>query len=694
MTSFLRDFALAVPALVFLAVGCDSDSDGPSTEEFALPGGPVVRVSGTRIDLVEGDRTLWSTGGGAFEGRTFDNLLGEAPAGIWEFQRSNEVVTSFDTLESAELVGDAVELRYRGGDGTATVRLVGGMERTRITVAVSGAFTSLDLPMACDEEGSFHGFGEQYNATDQTGEQFSVFVSEQGIGRTGGAARVFAGDAHTTYFPMPYVLDARGHGLLLHTDFRVEVDICATDPELARFEVVSGDMLDFTVFHGPTPSDVIRQLSDEVGRPARPPAWAFAAPWISIQGGSDIVLAEADALDAASIDVAALWSQDWTGVRMNIGGGFGVQYRWASDPSLYPDIPALTSTLQGRGIRFLAYANPFIDTNLTDHFPDMDQMGLLVRDETGASDVFAAPNGTSSHPDFTRPETDAYVRGFLEAMVADGIDGWMADFGEWTPLDVTLADGSDPRAYHNRFPVEWHRVNREAMDAARPDGDWVLFARSGWTGVQRYSMLHWVGDQEATFSPTDGLPTAVPAMINLGLAGVPYVTLDIGGFAGGPSTKEVYLRWVELGAFSPVMRTHEGDEREENWNWDGDAETIAHFARFSAIHAALAPELEALADQAQTDSRPMVRHLLLEFPEDRQTWQISDQFLLGDSLLVAPVLEEGAVTRSVYLPSGAAWFHVFTGERFEGGQTIDVNAPIGMPAVFSRDADRTDLRAL
>ena len=111
-----------------------------------------------------------------------------------------------------------------------------------------------------------------------------------------------------------------------------------------------------------------------------------------------------------------------------------------------------------------------------------------------------------------------------------------------------LSNGEDPRAFHNRFPVEWHRVNREAMDASRPDGDWATFARSGWTGVQRHSMIHWIGDQEATWSPTDGLPTVVPAMINLGLAGVPYVTHDIGGFSGGPSTKELYLRWIELGA--------------------------------------------------------------------------------------------------------------------------------------------------
>ncbi len=207
-------------------------------------------------------------------------------------------------------------------------------------------------------------------------------------------------------------------------------------------------------------------------------------------------------------------------------------------------------------------------------------------------------------------------------------------------------------------------------------------------------MIHWVGDQEATWSETDGLPTVVPAMINLGLAGVPYVTHDIAGFSGGPSTKELYLRWTELGAFTPVMRTHEGNRRDVNHDWNGDAETLAHFRRFARVHEALRDELIALASEAQESSAPLVRHLMLEFPEDRATWSISDQYLLGPDLLVAPVVAEGATRRSVYLPAGATWFHVWTGDAYEGGQTVEIDAPIGSPPVFARDADRADLRAI
>ncbi len=153
------------------------------------------------------------------------------------------------------------------------------------------------------------------------------------------------------------------------------------------------------------------------------------------------------------------------------------------------------------------------------------------------------------------------------------------------------------------------------------------------------------------------------------------------------------MRWTELGAFTPIMRTHEGNKRDENWAWDADAETTAHFARFARIHEALAPDFRALADEAQSSSQPILRALVLQFPEDAGSRGISDEFMIGDKLLVAPVVTEGATTRSVYLPPGT-WFDVWTGESMEGGQELNVDAPIGKPPVFSLGEDRADLRAI
>lgn len=648
------------------------------------------------VRIMSGDRTLMRLPTSPIEARTYtETAIG--PLAIWSFERRDEQVVSFERSGPATLEEDAVVMPYAaegGGMATLSIRRGHADHATQIRVDVEGLeHNSLSLKVGCDAEGGFMGFGEQYNAVDQRGEAFELFVSEQGIGREG-PPRNIRGDDHTTYFPMPWWIDPRGHGVLFFTYHRTLVDVCATDAEMARIEITEEPAISALIFHGPTMLDVIDQLGDLIGRPKRPPSWAFEGPWISAQGGTAAVRAVVDQLAAESVPYSAIWSQDWTGVRMNFDGGLGVQYRWTLDAEHYPDLQALVDDLHGAGKKFLAYANPFVDANLDDHFPLMRDEGLLITTPEGDPYVFSAPNGQSSHPDLTLEASQNYVRQALRRMISEhGFDGWMVDFAEWTPLDAVPADGVDPLGFHNRFPELWTKVNREAFDAERPDGDWVTFARSGWTGTQRNSMIHWIGDQEADWSVHDGLPTVVPAMLNLGLAGVPYVTHDIGGFSGGPSTKELFLRWTELGAFTPIMRTHEGNRRQENWNWNRDAETIAHFRRFARIHEALQPLWQQLSDEAEARSTPMVRALALHYPDDTTARVISDQYLLGSDMLVAPVITEGDTTRTLYLPE-EIWFHVFTGEMHTGPGTITVDAPIGTPPVFSRGADRPDLRAI
>ncbi len=683
-----------VCSLVLFLAACGDDADPAQT--FDLSDGTRVTVTsdGAAALTLDG-RPLWAMSSDAPTVHVFEETFVGALA-IYEFTRTDRVEIPLSDFRGAETTGDSVVLTYASANGSHTGTLTiapDDADVTRVTLAVSGMARSIAMPTRCDADGTFFGFGEQYNRTEQTGDKFDLIVSEQGIGRTG-SPRALSGDEHTTYFPMPYYLDARGFGVLIETDRRTIVDLCR-DSDTAWLEVVDDRPIDMVVFHGPTPKDVVRQLGDRVGRPALPPDWAWTL-WISAQGGRDAVVAEVDALAAANIPIGVVWTQDWTGERINADGGKGVEYRWEADLERYPDLAGMVADFHGRGLKFLAYVNPFIDPDLPNHYDEMDAAGLLIKTGGGSSYEHTAPNGSGSHPDLTNPDTRAYVEAALTAIVQDyGIDGWMADFGEWIPLDAVISDGTDARDYHNRFPLEWHRTWRTVMDAERPDGDYVVFGRSGWTGVHAFSQIHWVGDQETSFSETDGLPTVPVAMINLGLSGIPYVTHDIAGFSSleGPSTKELWLRWVELGAFTPIMRTHEGAFRDDNWAWDKDAESTAHFKRFANVHAALADELQSLAMDAQTTSVPIVRHLMLEFPDDPATYTVHDQYMLGPDLLVAPVLTEGATARDVYLPAGT-WFDVWTGEEHQGGQVVTVAAPIGSPPVFSRGADRADLRAI
>ncbi len=686
--------------------GCSESSPGSS--DLAGNVQIVASEDGT-VEVIVRDEVLFALAGTGPVARNFM----ERPVGIGaiSFERDQEVS---DPLSVRSIVneGSSAQVEYANANGSRTATLTAvalNDEVSEFRLELAGpAADSIAVGIRCDEGGTFHGFGEQYNATNQRGEAFELLVNEQGNGRDGSIG-VSVGDEHTTYFPMPYYIDARGFGALFDTARRVDVDLCATDAAVAWIEVISGAPVQWRVFHGPTGLDVIRQLGDLVGRPTQPPAWAYSL-WMAGQGGWNKVLGEVAALRAADIPVAAFWVQDWGGVRMNLDGGFGVQYIWEPDEALYPDFAARVFDFHEAGYKFLVYVNPFIvdpnsvqgvdrPTRFATRFDSMDQMGLLLKNQMGETFVdFAVPNFPQSdaHPDFSNPATLDFISDSLKDIVRSyDVDGWMADFGEWVPVNSVSQDGSHPIESRNTFPIDWQRATREAMEDVRGD-DWVMFARSGFTGVQSVAQIHWVGDQETNWGDLDGLPTVVPAMLNLGLAGQPFVTHDIAGFASPRgssegSSKELFQRWTELGAFTPVMRTRDGADKVNNWRWNKDEGTTSHFRKFTYVHCALMNDFMMLAAEAETSGAPILRHLMLVFPDDRETWDISDQFMIGDSLLVAPVTEEGATSRPVYFPAGT-WYNVWTGVPIEGGQRSTADAPIGSPPVYARGEDRTDIR--
>jgi alpha-glucosidase len=674
----------------------------------------IVAAEDGAVEVIVGGKIIFALAATGPVARNFT----DTPQGIGALAitRTAEVTDPL-SVRSIENRGVGATVAYANADGTRTATL--------FAVAVDDDFSEFRLELAgsevdsiavgirCDERATFHGFGMQYNATDQRGEKFSLFVNDQGNGRDGSGG-INVGDSHTTYFPMPYYIDARGFGALFDTRRRVNVDLCATDSGIAWVEVIGGGAVSWRVFHGPTALDVIRQLGDLVGRPTQPPPWAYNL-WLGSQGGRDTVLAEVAQLEAADIPASALWVQDWTGVRHNPEGGFDVQYLWepkqtcsSEEDVCYPGFAEMISGLHENGYKFLTYVNPFIvdpetvrpeddPSRFEERFDLMNDMGLLVKNRDGEtfSDL-AVANVPQRHayPDFSKTETSDFIRDALASVVETyGVDGWMADFGEYIPFDSVHSDGSNADERRNRFPVDWHQANRDALEQARPDGDWVMIARSGFTGVQGAAQIHWVGDQQTDWGALDGLPTVTPALLNLGLAGQPFVSLDIAGFSvgAGPSTKELYMRWTELGAFAPVMRTRQGADKVNNWRWNTDEETTDHFRKFTYVHCALMNDFMGLASEAEETGAPILRHLMLVFPNDRETWAISDQFLIGDSLLVAPVTEEGATSRSVYFPEGT-WYNVWTGEAVQGGQRSAVDAPIGNPPVYSFGQDREDLR--
>jgi len=214
----------------------------------------------------------------------------------------------------------------------------------------------------------------------------------------------------------------------------------------------------------------------------------------------------------------------------------------------------------------------------------------------------------------------------------------------------------------------------------------VFFMRAGFSGVQAHCPLLWAGDQSVDFTRHDGIGTALTGALSAGLLGNAYSHSDCGGYTsllGNVRTEELMQRWCELAAFAPVMRSHEGNRPDDNLQYDSTPELLASFARWSRVHAHLAPYVRALGREAVTQGLPLQRPLFLHYPHESGLFAVQDQFLYGADLLVAPVIEEGAGARSVILPGTAVWRHVWSGKDYAPG-THEIASPVGQPPVFYR----------
>jgi alpha-glucosidase len=230
-------------------------------------------------------------------------------------------------------------------------------------------------------------------------------------------------------------------------------------------------------------------------------------------------------------------------------------------------------------------------------------------------------------------------------------------------------------------------VNARAVESRGKAGETLFFMRAGFTGVQKYCPLLWAGDQSVDFTRHDGLVTVMAGALSSGLLGNAYHHSDIGGYTslfGNVRTAELIMRWSEMAAFTPVMRTHEGNRPRENLQIDQDPDVLAHFARMTRVYVHLAPYLRSLVGEATSRGFPAQRPLFLHFEDDPRTYAIQDAYLYGADLLVAPVWRPGKESWSTYLPGGADWVHVWSGTPHRGGQEASVRSPFGQPPVFYR----------
>ncbi|MGB0588207.1 MAG: alpha-glucosidase [Myxococcota bacterium] len=661
----------------------------------------------------DAERVLWRAGGTVplLSSAASDVTITESRGSFTvDIARSNQCEQSRINSISLEEATVVVDGEFTDCERTFEVRFTAlASRRLEFVVATSndaGPTNSvLTMTWESQPEEAFFGFGAQYSALNMKGRNLPIWCQEQGHGRglepitdlLNEASPGSGGHWYTSYTCVPYTLSNRGYGLLLDHNEYIEFDL--RDDETAR-AMVNAPMMKGQLLYGATPAEIVETYTEYSGRMSPLPAWTQSGAIVRSYGGSEVALGKVEALNAVDGALAALWIEDWVGTRQT---PFGTRmwWNWTIDRTIYPDFEEMVSTLSEQGIRSLIYFNPFL-ADASDK-PGVERVlytealegDLLMKDHDG--EVIAVDNGgfAASMLDLTNPDTRTWIKGLMVDMIDIGVAGWMADFGEALPVDVAPYSGVEPRAYHNQYPFDWAELNHEmARDAGVLD-EHLTFNRSGNAKSPSMARAFWIGDQLVTWDEHDGLKTVIPALLSSGLSGYSLQHSDVGGWlsvdypAFGLSyyrSKELFQRWLETCTFMVLLRLHTTNLPELNHQYDSDEETLAHFAKMTRVFAALAPYRQTLMEEARDRGLPVARHLMLHYPDDPKVYTLDQQFMLGADFLIAPVVDEGATTVSLYLPAGR-WVHLWSGAPYgdeAAGVTLEIDAPIGQPAVFYR----------
>ncbi len=545
-----------------------------------------------------------------------------------------------------------------------------------------------------------YGCGETYSELDLKGQNVRIWVAEhQNTGRISKKIikekllgkhpdKKLSFDKYESYYAQPTFVSSDKY--YVHCDINAYSEFDFTDA--GKITLYFQEPPVIITDSGQDFAEVSRKLTGLLGRQKALPDWLYDGVILGIQEGTDVVDAKIKKAKEAGVPVVGVWCQDWSGCRRT-GFGYQVMWNWEWDQELYPGLDKKIAEWKEEGVRFLGYINPFIAIE-KDLYAYASEHGYCVQDREGKDYLVTITTFPAAMVDFTNPEAYEWYKGLIkENMIGLGMGGWMADFGEYLPIDAVLYSGEDPAIIHNQWPAIWAKMNQEAVAECGKEGQVFFFTRAGHTGTIAHSHMMWTGDQHVDWSIDDGLPAVIPATLSLAMSGYGIAHSDVGGYTTimhMRRSKELLLRWEEMNVFSPLFRTHEGNQPVNNVQFDDDEELLAQLAKCGRMHVALKDYLKGLVDEEISDGTPVMRPLFYHYDE-AEAYTEKTEYLLGRDLLVAPVYEEGAKSRTIYLPSDG-WVNIFDGKEYASGHMI-VEAPIGKPPVFVRK-DSKDYEAL
>ncbi|MGD0796620.1 MAG: TIM-barrel domain-containing protein [Acidobacteriaceae bacterium] len=529
---------------------------------------------------------------------------------------------------------------------------------------------------------SYYGLGERFDTLDHAHTVVkNLSMDDAGVKGT------------STYKPIPFFMSTSGYGMWVDTTGEATFDLNASD----RDEIVvdaTAAKLRIVLFTGPKFPGILERFTAQAGRAVLPPYWAFA-PWKSrdyhqndAQVKEDVDKNRELGLPASVVLIDSPWSTTYNDYKFN--------------PQQFADAPGMVKYIHAQGYKLVLWHTPWINsksdppkeagfegkiTPLAENYQFPADQGLFVKNPDGSPYVARWWKGIGSLIDFTNPKAKQWWQDQVRQAIAAGADGFKDDDGEGSFLgDARFFDGTDPRMMRNQYDVLYNNAVEELI---RKDlkGNGVLFARSVSVGANGIGFL-WGGDNEASFSPLNGLPTVVTAGLGAGLSGMPLWTADLGGYEATASTPDARLlmRWTEYAAFSPVMEVM-SSKNIGPWDFDsngppGGHEALDIYRKYAVLHMSLFPYRFAAAQEAAKTGMPIMRALVLEYQDDARARTAKDEYLFGPDLLVAPVIDEGT-QRAVYLPSGE-WVDYWTGKAAPGGQIVVADAGVETIPVWAR----------
>ena len=486
------------------------------------------------------------------------------------------------------------------------------------------------------------------------------------------------------HVPVPLAISPRGWALLVQ-DFHAgafDVTQASKDHLCATFQT---HKLTFFLMTDLDPLALVQRTVALTAKPALPPDWAFAPQqWRNALADQAELLADAAAMRKHKLPASVVWIDNpWqTGYNTH-----------EFDPKQFPDAKGTIAKLHAQGYKVLVWSTPYVNVDQTAMYAHANKQGWLVHDSLGAPLAYKWGAGKGSLVDFSAPGAVAYWQSLLKKVTALGINGYKLDYGEEAVVALGAGlsffrfhGGRTAATMHREYPGLYHSTYLDSL----PKGEGFLITRAGSLGEQRTNTCIWPGDLDATFEThaqgrVGGLPAAITAGLSLSASGYPFFGSDIGGYRKSLPTTELLGRWAEYAALGTIMQLGGGGKNHNPWDTTlYKASALAHYRKYARLHMDLFPTIYSLAKQAAATGRPVTRPLGMAFATDPATWNRNFQFMLGDHLLVAPVITAGATSRKVYLPAGK-WVSWWDRKVYLGGQEHSMPAALGaMPLLLAQ----------